>query len=80
MTRKNDLARIDAAVALDSSAVANLHAVRYGVSVENVWSSALHGYSAVIPNDRVAAHFQGGRNQKKCQDGEILCRVHRSMN
>jgi len=40
---------------VDSSAVANLHAVRYGVSVENVWSSALHGYSAVIPNDRVAA-------------------------
>ena len=41
--------------AVDSSAVANLHAVRYGASVEHVWSSALHGYSAVIPNDRVAA-------------------------
>ena len=41
--------------AVDTSAVANLHAVRYGASVENVWSSALHGYSAVIPNDRVAA-------------------------
>jgi aqualysin 1 len=41
--------------AVDSNAVANLHAVRYGASVEHVWSSALHGYSAVIPNDRVAA-------------------------
>jgi len=41
--------------AVDTSAVANLHAVRYGASVEHVWSSALHGYSAVVPNDRVAA-------------------------
>lgn len=41
--------------AVDSNSVANLHAARYGASVENVWSSALHGYSAVIPNDRVAA-------------------------
>ena len=41
--------------AVDTNAVANLHAARYGASVENVWSSALHGYSAVIPNDRVAA-------------------------
>jgi subtilisin family serine protease len=41
--------------AVDSTAVANLHAARYGASVENVWSSALHGYSAVIPNERVAA-------------------------
>jgi subtilisin family serine protease len=41
--------------AVDSNAVANLHAERYGASVEQVWSSALHGYSAVIPNDRVAA-------------------------
>jgi subtilisin len=40
--------------AVDSNAVANLHAERYGASVEHVWSSALHGYSAVIPNDRVA--------------------------
>src|SRR5436190_6155628 len=40
--------------AVDAWAVANLHAARYGAGVENVWSSALHGYSAVIPNDRVA--------------------------
>ena len=41
--------------AVDSRAVANLHSARYGASVDNVWSVALHGYSAVIPNDRVAA-------------------------
>jgi subtilisin len=41
--------------AVDSQAVANLHAARYGANVDNVWSVALHGYSAVIPNDRVAA-------------------------
>ena len=41
--------------AVDTRAVASLHAARYGAGVENVWSSALHGYSAVIPNDRVAA-------------------------
>ena len=41
--------------AVDSQAVADLHAARYGASVDHVWSVALHGYSAVIPNDRVAA-------------------------
>src|SRR6059036_1743836 len=41
--------------AVDTGPVANLHAVRYGASVDHVWSSALHGYSAVIPNDRIAA-------------------------
>jgi subtilisin family serine protease len=41
--------------AVDSNAVANLHSVRYGANVEAVWSAALHGYAAVIPNDRVAA-------------------------
>jgi subtilisin family serine protease len=41
--------------AVDSRAVASLHSARYGASVDNVWSVALHGYSAVIPNDRVAA-------------------------
>jgi len=47
--------------AVDTRAVANLHAARYGAGVENVWSSALHGYSAVIPNDRVAA-LRGDEN------------------
>jgi subtilisin family serine protease len=41
--------------AVDSQAVADLHSARYGASVDHVWSVALHGYSAVIPNDRVAA-------------------------
>jgi subtilisin family serine protease len=41
--------------AVDSDAVANLHANKYGAAVEHVYSFALHGYSAVIPNDRVAA-------------------------
>jgi subtilisin family serine protease len=41
--------------AVDSRAVANLHAALYGANVDNVWSVALHGYSAVIPNARVAA-------------------------
>ncbi len=41
--------------AVDSQAVANLHSTRYGASVDAVWSHALHGYAAVIPNDRVAA-------------------------
>src|SRR2546422_4530186 len=41
--------------AVDSQAVANLHSARYGANVDAVWSHALHGYAAVIPNDRVAA-------------------------
>jgi subtilisin family serine protease len=41
--------------AVDSNAVANLHAARYGVGVGAVWSMALHGYAGVIPNDKVAA-------------------------
>jgi subtilisin family serine protease len=41
--------------AVDSGAVASLHSAEYGARVDNVWSVALHGYSAVIPNDRVAA-------------------------
>jgi subtilisin family serine protease len=41
--------------AVDSRAVASLHSAEYGARVDNVWSVALHGYSAVIPNDRVAA-------------------------
>jgi aqualysin 1 len=40
--------------AVDSARVANLHAAKYGAAVDHVWGTALHGYSAVIPNDRVA--------------------------
>ena len=41
--------------AVDPNAVAELHAKKYGAAVDHVWGTALHGYSAVIPNERVAA-------------------------
>jgi aqualysin 1 len=41
--------------AVDPNAVASIHANKYGAQVDSVWGSALHGYAAVIPNDRVAA-------------------------
>jgi subtilisin family serine protease len=41
--------------AVDPAAVANIHSNKYGAHVDAVWGSALHGYAAVIPNDRVAA-------------------------
>jgi subtilisin family serine protease len=41
--------------AVDSDAVAQLHGNRYGAIVDHIYKYALHGYSAVIPNDRVAA-------------------------
>jgi subtilisin family serine protease len=41
--------------AVDPNAVAELHAQKYGAAVDHVWGVALHGYAAVIPNDRVAA-------------------------
>jgi subtilisin family serine protease len=40
--------------AVDPAAVANIHAQKYGAGVDAVWGHALRGYSAVIPNDRVA--------------------------
>jgi aqualysin 1 len=40
---------------VDANAVAALHSQRFGAGVGFVYSSALKGYSAVIPNDRVAA-------------------------
>ena len=39
----------------DPAAVANNHAQRYGLVIGFVYQNALKGYSAVIPNDRVAA-------------------------
>jgi subtilisin family serine protease len=39
--------------AVDSHAVANLHAARYGLQIGYVYSYALHGYSAVIPTNRL---------------------------
>ena len=47
--------------AVDSNAVATLHGARYGVGVDAVWAHALHGYAAVIPNDRVA-QVRGDQN------------------
>jgi subtilisin len=41
--------------AVDSNAVANLHASRYGLEVGSIYSYALHGYSAVVQNDRLDA-------------------------
>jgi len=41
--------------AVDPQALANIHSNKYGAKVDNVWGHALHGYSAVIPNDRVAS-------------------------
>lgn len=41
--------------AVDSDTVAQLHGNRYGAVVDHIYKYALHGYSAVIPNDRVAA-------------------------
>jgi aqualysin 1 len=41
--------------AVDPASVAAIHANKYGASVDHVWGHALHGYSAVIPGDRVAA-------------------------
>lgn len=40
--------------AVDPAAAANIHSARYGAQVGPVWGYALHGYAAVIPNDRVA--------------------------
>jgi subtilisin family serine protease len=40
--------------AVDPAAVANIHSNKYGAQVDAVWGAALHGYAAVIPNDRVA--------------------------
>jgi subtilisin family serine protease len=41
--------------AVDPTAVADIHAQKYGAAVDHVYGHALHGYAAVIPNDRVAA-------------------------
>ena len=56
--------------AVDPAAVANIHSNKYGAKVDDVWGSALHGYAAVIPNDRVA-ELRGDANVKYVvADGE----------
>jgi len=41
--------------AVDPAAVANIHSNKFEARVDAVWGSALRGYAATIPNDRVAA-------------------------
>lgn len=56
--------------AVDPAAVANIHSARYGAQVGAVWGYALHGYSAVIPNDRVAALRADANVKYVVADGE----------
>jgi aqualysin 1 len=56
--------------AVDPAAVANIHSARYGAQVGAVWGYALHGYSAVIPNDRVAALRADANVKYVVTDGE----------
>jgi aqualysin 1 len=56
--------------AVDPTAVANLHSNRYGAKVGDVWGHALHGYAAVIPNDRVAALRADANVSYVVADGE----------
>jgi subtilisin family serine protease len=56
--------------AVDPAAVANIHSVRYGAQVGPVWGYALHGYAAVIPNDRVAELRADANVKYVVADGE----------
>jgi subtilisin family serine protease len=56
--------------AVDPGAVADLHANKYGAKVDAVWGNALHGYAAVIPNDRVAELRADVNVQYVVADGE----------
>jgi subtilisin family serine protease len=56
--------------AVDPAAIANIHSARYGAQVGAVWGYALHGYSAVIPNDRVAALRADANVKYVVTDGE----------
>jgi subtilisin family serine protease len=56
--------------AVDPAAVANLHSNRYGARVDAVWGHALHGYAAVIPNERVAALRADENVKYMVADGE----------
>jgi aqualysin 1 len=57
--------------AVDSARVADLHAMKYGAAVDHVWGTALHGYSAVIPNERVAAVRGDGDVAYVVTDGTV---------
>jgi subtilisin family serine protease len=56
--------------AVDPGAVANIHSNKYGAKVDSVWGAALHGYAAVIPNDRVAALRADSAVKYVVADGE----------
>ena len=56
--------------AVDPAAVANLHAARYGAAVDHIWGTALHGYAAVIPNERVAQVRSDANVSYVVADGE----------
>ncbi|MFL5919515.1 MAG: S8 family peptidase [Gaiellaceae bacterium] len=56
--------------AVDPAAVANMHSNKYGAKVDAVWGHALHGYAAVIPNDRVAELRADANVKYVVADGE----------
>jgi subtilisin family serine protease len=56
--------------AVDPDAIANIHANKYGAKVDAVWGHALHGYAAVIPNDRVAELRTDANVKYVVADGE----------
>jgi subtilisin family serine protease len=56
--------------AVDPTAVASLHANKYGAKVDEVWGSALHGYAASIPNGKVAALRADENVSYVADDGE----------
>jgi subtilisin family serine protease len=56
--------------AVDPGAVANIHSNKYGAKVDAVWGNALHGYAAVIPNDRVAEVRADANVEYVVADGE----------
>jgi subtilisin family serine protease len=56
--------------AVDPSAVANIHSNKYGAKVDAVWGNAVHGYAAVIPNDRVAELRADANVKYVVADGE----------
>src|SRR5947208_793170 len=52
------------------AAVANIHSNKYGAKIDAVWGHALHGYAAVIPNDRVAELRADANVRYVVADGE----------
>jgi aqualysin 1 len=56
--------------AVDPAAVANIHSNKYGAQVDAVWGNALHGYAAVVPNDRVAELRADANVKYVVADGE----------